>query len=283
MNNLIDNLFPSPGGQLNDFAPVTKKDGRRDKPINCFFSRHSTSCCKPLEDLIIKDKNSYGHQQVVIKDLSAVPGGFSELSQPKAGSLESDAEQNRHFSSANSAGSDGERPLKHLRGREDCLMLTIRKLKKQNPTLVSKRKIKLFNSIISADNTATPPKKLKSVTQSDLDQNEVKKLLEKREKERIRKAAYRQTPKGKESAAKATKKYRSSEKGQKKIIEHRLKYKKSPKGIISSAISNAKSNATVSALKLGQGMREARRLGTVAADDEKKDLLKVFHIPWLQK
>ena len=283
MNNFIDNRFPSPSGQLNDFAPVTKKHGRRDKPINCFFSRHSTSCCQPLEDLIIKDKNSYGHQQVVIKDLSAVPGGFSELSQPKAGSLESDDEQNSHFSSANSAGSDGERPL--LCGRKDQLMHTINRLKKQNPTLNSKRKIKLFNSIISAGNTETPPppKRLKSVTQSDMDQNEVKRLLEKREKERIRKAAYRQTPKGKESAARASKKYRSSEEGQKKIIEYRLNYKKTPKGIISSAISNAKSNATVSALNQGQDMREARRLGTEAADDEKEDLLKVFHIPWLQK
>lgn len=293
MNDLISTLFPSLSGQLNELttntAPDTKKDGRCDKPENCFFSGHSTSSCKPLEDLVIKDKNSYGQQQsklklkVDIKGLSAVPTGFSELSQPKTGSFKTDAGQNRHFSSANSAGSDGERPLKRLRVREDPLMPTIRKLKEQNPKIGSKRKIRLYKSIISAQNTATHSEESKSVTRSPLNQTENDKLLAKREKDRIRKAYHRKTPEGRQAVIEATRKYRSSEEGKKKIIEYQARYKKSPKGIISNAISNAKSNATVSALNKGQGMREARILGTEAAEDEKADLLKVFDIPWLQK
>ena len=58
----------------------------------------------------------------VIKGLSAISGGFRE----KAGSFKTDAEQKRHFSSINSTGSDGERPLKHSRHGEDSLKSTIR-------------------------------------------------------------------------------------------------------------------------------------------------------------
>ena len=66
MNDLISDLFPSLSGQLNDLTtntiPDTKKDGRCDAPKNRFFSGHSTTSCKPLEDLIIKGKNSHDHQ-----------------------------------------------------------------------------------------------------------------------------------------------------------------------------------------------------------------------------
>lgn len=293
MNNLESTLFPSSSGLLNELttntAPDIKKEGRCDNPENCLFSGHSTSSCKPEEDLIIKDKNAYGHQQsklklkVDIKDSPAVPRGVSELSQPKTGSFKTDAGQNRHFSSANSAGSDGKRPPKRSRAREDSLMTTIKKLKKQNPHIDKRRKVKLFKSLISAQNTATHSEESKSVTQSPLNQTENDELLAKREKDRVRKALYRKTPEGRQAAIEASRKYRSTAKGKKKISEYQARYKKSPRGIISSAISNAKSNATVSALHKGQGMREARRLGTEAAKDEKEDLLKVFHIPWLQK
>ena len=225
MNDLISDLFPSLSGQLNDLTtntiPDTKKDGRCDAPKNRFFSGHSTTSCKPLEGLVIKGKNSHGHQQ----------------SKPK----------------------------------------------KQKLTINSKKsdiKIKLIKSIISAQNTSTHSKKSESVTLPPQTEND--KLLKKREKERIRKANYRKTKKGRAVERKASKKYRSSEKGKKKSAEYREEYKKTPKGILSSAVSNVKSNTTTSALKKGCSMREARIAGEEAAEDEKADLLEVFNIPWLQ-
>lgn len=69
MNNTISDLFPSLiGGRLNDLAtnriPDTKTDEPCEAPEKRFFSGRSTSSCKPLEDLIIEDNNSYGHQQL---------------------------------------------------------------------------------------------------------------------------------------------------------------------------------------------------------------------------
>ena len=61
-----------------------------------------------------------------IDGLPSISKEFRELSQPRAVSFETDAGQKRHFSSINSIGSDGERPLKRLRHGEDALMSTLR-------------------------------------------------------------------------------------------------------------------------------------------------------------
>ncbi len=69
MNDIITDLFPSLiGGRLNDLItstiPDAKKDGQCDKPISRFFPGRSTSSCKPLENLIVRDRKSCDHQQL---------------------------------------------------------------------------------------------------------------------------------------------------------------------------------------------------------------------------
>ena len=161
------------------------------------------------------------------------------------------------------------------------------KPKKQKLTINSKKVIskkstekkKLINSIIiSAKNSSTHSRKSWSIIQPPLSQTKNDELLKKREKERIRKARYRATEQGKLSARKASAKYRSSEKGKEKRREYQENYNKTPKGIISSTISNAKSNTTVSALKKGHGMKEARTLGIEAAEDKKAEWLEALHM-----
>lgn len=228
MNDIISDLFPSLiSGQLNDLPtgtiPDAKKDGQCDKPINSFSPGRSTSSCTPLENLIIRVKNSCDHQQL--------------------------------------------------------------KPNKRKPSVkskTSKRKIKLINSIISEQNNPTHTKKSKSVIQSPLNQTENDKLLAKRKKDCIRKAERRKTPEGRRAAIEASRRFRASKEGQEKIKKYQKKYRKSPKGIISTSVSNAKSNTRISALNKGHSMKEARKAGEKAAKDEKADLLEVLNTTWLQ-
>ena len=152
------------------------------------------------------------------------------------------------------------------------------KTNKPKPT-INKR---IINPFVSAQNPSTHSRKSGSVIQPALSQNETDKLSRKKMKESIRKADYRKTPKGRLVARKASKKYRSTEKGKKTNAAYQAEYKKTQKGMISSIISNAKSNTKVSALRNGFSMTEAKILGAEAAENKKAELLELYDIPWLK-
>lgn len=178
-------------------------------------------------------------------------------------------------------------PLENLifRVKNSCDHQQQLKPNKRKPSVkskISKRKIKLIDSIISEQNNSTRTQKSKSVIQSPLNQTENDKLLEKRKKDRIRKAELRKTPEGRRAAIEASRRFRASKEGQEKIKEYQQRYRKSSKGIISTSVSNAKSNTRISALNKGHSMKEARKAGEKAAKDEKADLLEVLNTPWLQ-
>ena len=178
------------------------------------------------------------------------------------------------------------KPLENLiiRAKNNCdhQQLKPNKRKPSVKSKTSKRKIKLINSIASEQNNSTHAKKSKSATQPPLNQTENDKLLEKRKRDRLRKAKLRETPEGRRAAIEASRKFRASKEGQEKIQKYQRKYRKSPKGIISNSVSNAKSNTRISALNKGHSMKEARKAGEKAAKDEKADLLEVLNTHRLQ-
>ena len=225
----------------------------------------------------------------IISDLfpSLIGGRLNDLNTSTIPDAKSDGQCdksiNRFFSGRSTSSC---KPLENLiiRARKSCdhQQLKPNKRKSSVKSKISKRKIKLINSITSEQNNSTRAKKSKSVIQSPLNQTEIDKLLAKRKKDRIRKAERRKTPEGKLAALEASRKFRASKEGQKKTKIYQERYRKSPKGIIATSVSNAKSNTRISALNKGYSMREARKAGEKAAKDEKADLLEVLNTPWLQ-
>ena len=104
-NNYLNTSNPCGESFHNPFS-----DCRFPKVLVRVIYRRETEKSKPLK--------------TGIEGLSSISKEFRELSQPKAVSFETDAGQKRRFSSINSIGSNGERPLK--RSRQDALMSPLR-------------------------------------------------------------------------------------------------------------------------------------------------------------